>query len=715
MKKQKKTITWVCSAAYILMLAMMLIYILLRTGLRTSAYRERIRDFSENWQTETSESLVLNGTSAGNYGGSLIVEKRLPESIAEEDEICFRTQNANVTVWVGDREAYRFEGRENLTGKGYGIAFHMVGLSQQDAGQTVCIRLDSVLESRKGGRIWQIRLCPGADYVRMLVENDLLPCCFSTMIIFFGLLLLAAYFWMPDKKAMPYDIGALSVTALLLGSWCLNDTQIPLLLTGQIYICRVLDKMLIPLVIFPLICFCNSITRQKRTIYRYISFGTMILFIALLLGLHYGFGMDMVDLNYITYASYVCTLLLLIAIFADNARYCKKNGLRTNLFAIYLGSGVFLACALTDIVSYYTWRVRASTHGTFSRFGLAFFFILMFFQFLRWWSGEHASFERSRFINHALQYAVSANDSETNIKVLLQYLGTELHAKRTNIFEKQSDGTYLGTYEWYAEGTEPLKPNPTVLPYEGLVDGLYKKFKRDNRLIVDNVENYRDAYPAFCEILHENDVDSAAIGPLETNGELIGFFSVGGPPRERLMEISEIIRLISYFFTQLIQQREEQKRLMRYSYFDSLTGAHNRRAFTEFEQKGIDEHTSYGFVMCDINGLKAANDRFGHRAGDEMIIDVAQSLIEVFGAVQVYRMGGDEFAAYGFETDEAAFYADVERVKNLLEKKGRSASIGAVYCAAGTMEPAQVKSEADARMYVEKERYYAGKCDRHHH
>ncbi len=714
-KKQKAIVAWLCSAVYIATLAAILIYIVLHADLRTPAIRENIRDFSENWRTGTTEGLVLDGTSAGDFGGSVTVERRLPAEIAEEDELCFRTQNANVTVWVDGREVYRFEGRENLTGRGYGVAFHMVGLSPADAGETVRIELDSVLDNHRGGRIWQICICSGANYVRVLVGDNLLPCVLSVLVIFFGLLLLVVFLWIPNKKAMPYDASALGVAALLLGIWCLNDTYIPQLLTGQIYVCRALDKMLLPLVNYPLTCFTNSLSRQKRPVYRYASLGATILSVALLLGLRYGFGRDMIGLTYVSYSAYACTFLLSGIIFADNAYYCKKNGLRTDLFCIYLGCGVFSVCALADIVLYYTIPVRVSTHGIFSRFGLTAFFALTLRQFLRWWSGEHASIERSQFINRALQYAVSANEPEVSIRALLEYLGAELGAKRTYIFEDQNDGVWHGTYEWYAPGLQPRRPELLDVPYEGLIDVLYEVFRRDDRLIIRNVETCRSVNPTLYRILKENEVERFVVGPLEANGKLIGLFGVDDAPEKNLTEIAEIIRLISYFFAQLVMRREEQKRLMRYSYFDSLTGARNRRAFTEYEENGLDGQTSYGFVMCDINGLKAVNDQLGHKAGDEMIIDVAQSLIEVFGAAQVYRLGGDEFAAYGFETDEASFDADVERVKTLLGQKGRSASIGAVYCAGGAMEPAQVRAEADSRMYQEKKRYYEGRGDRRRH
>ncbi len=688
---------------------------LLALGIRySSGMTETVHDFSEGWLAETGKYVSLDQIKVANFGGSVRLLKSLPAEISEEDEFCFQTQNANVTVRINGREVYRFIGRENLTGQGYGVAFHIVGISPADARKTVEVQLDSALANHAGGRMWRTYVCPGADYVRLLIRERILPCVLSGLVIFFGVLLFLIYFSVPDKGAMPYNVAALGTAALFLGIWGLNDTNIPQLLTGHIYVCRTIDRMLLFFVMYPLACFTNSLTHLKRPVYPRIALWMSAFFLALLLGLRYGFGIDMIFLNSINYAYFAATLLLPALILADNARYCKAHGLRTGLSRINVGLGTFAACCAADVFIYVSNLVVSSMHGIFTRFGLAFFIAMMLLQFLRWWSHEHATIARSRFVNRALQYAVSANEPEVSIRALLEYLGTELRAKRTYIFEEQNNGTWHGTYEWYAEGMSPRRPDLLDLPYTGLIDVLYKVFKRSNRLIVDNVEAYRVLNPILYRILRENNVERMVVGPLEANGKLIGLFGVDDAPQENLAEISEIIRLISYFFAQLVIQRESQERLIRYSYFDSLTGARNRRACNEFESEKLDAHGSYGYLMCDINGLKAVNDQLGHEAGDALIIDVAKSLIEVFGAENVYRMGGDEFAVYGFEPEESAFDADVARAKVLIAEKGRSASIGMVYCAAGTMDKAQVKAEADARMYQEKKRYYEGAGNRRH-
>ncbi len=710
MDKRKITV-FKCYTALYIAAAICLIAYVAALGSAHPFARE-LQEFSADWTAPTGERVTLDDVRAGDYGGSATFSKTLPAAIAGGNALCFQTQNANVSVWIGEREAYRFESRENLSGKSYGVAFHFVGLSPEDAGQTVRLRVDSVFVRHSGGCVWRTYLGRSADYVRLLATERWTSVVSSVLIFSFGILLLLIHLWVPNRGTTPYDVLALSAVSLTLGLWCLNDTYIPQLITGQLYVCRTLDRLLLFFALYPLTCFIVSLTRAKRPVYRHIAFWASAFFTALFFGLRYGLGVDTVRLSGVRYPYYAAIFLLTTFILLDNERYCTARGLHVGLKRIYVGFGVLALCGLADVVFYVKRVIVSSTHGIFLRFGMVIFIAAMLLQFLRWWESEHASVERNRFVNRALQFAVSAAEPEANIRALLEYLGVELGAKRTYIFEAQESGVWHGTYEWFSADMQPRKPELLDLPYAGLIDELYEVFKRDNRLIIEDVESCRQKSEALYRVLKANRVERFCVGPLELNGELIGLFGVDDAPAERLAEIAEIIRLISYFFAQLIAQREDQKRLMRYSYFDALTNVRNRRACSEFEQNELDVSGSYGYVMCDINGLKAVNDRQGHAAGDKMIAAVAKCLAEVFGTPNVYRMGGDEFVAYGFEPDEDAFGADVERAKALIAENGYSASIGAVYCAGGSMDNAKVKAEADARMYREKGLYYSSRNDR---
>ncbi len=82
---------------------------------------------------------------------------------------------------------------------------------------------------------------------------------------------------------------------------------------------------------------------------------------------------------------------------------------------------------------------------------------------------------------------------------------------------------------------------------------------------------------------------------------------------------------------------------------DPMTGLGNRRlwerAVVDADQRHQDDPAlRVGVLMADLDGLKYANDTYGHDAGDELIRAFAEVLLETApaGAV-VARLGGDEF------------------------------------------------------------------------
>jgi diguanylate cyclase (GGDEF)-like protein/PAS domain S-box-containing protein len=78
---------------------------------------------------------------------------------------------------------------------------------------------------------------------------------------------------------------------------------------------------------------------------------------------------------------------------------------------------------------------------------------------------------------------------------------------------------------------------------------------------------------------------------------------------------------------------------------DPLTGALNHGAITGALRDMVTnaEAPSFAMVMVDVDGLKAANDTYGHQMGDAVLVLVAEAL-QRDGAT-VGRYGGDEFMA----------------------------------------------------------------------
>ena len=92
------------------------------------------------------------------------------------------------------------------------------------------------------------------------------------------------------------------------------------------------------------------------------------------------------------------------------------------------------------------------------------------------------------------------------------------------------------------------------------------------------------------------------------------------------------------------------------AYRDGLTGVKNKAAFTEMEEElqeliRQEQAEPFAVVVCDVNGLKHVNDTYGHRAGDEYIVNASQMICDIFQHSPVYRTGGDEFVVILTERD----------------------------------------------------------------
>jgi diguanylate cyclase len=82
---------------------------------------------------------------------------------------------------------------------------------------------------------------------------------------------------------------------------------------------------------------------------------------------------------------------------------------------------------------------------------------------------------------------------------------------------------------------------------------------------------------------------------------------------------------------------------------DSLTGLPNRRAFYQLGVTLINESARQPLVavVIDLDDFKQINDQYGHAAGDQVLVAIAQRFAEFAGDNGdnlVARLGGDEFA-----------------------------------------------------------------------
>jgi diguanylate cyclase len=95
----------------------------------------------------------------------------------------------------------------------------------------------------------------------------------------------------------------------------------------------------------------------------------------------------------------------------------------------------------------------------------------------------------------------------------------------------------------------------------------------------------------------------------------------------------------------LAAERERaEKALSHNATHDPLTDLPNRRSFIANLETRTEQGDRSLILFCDLNEFKAVNDRFGHAAGDELLVEVANRLRTcVRDTDMVSRFGGDEF------------------------------------------------------------------------
>jgi len=117
--------------------------------------------------------------------------------------------------------------------------------------------------------------------------------------------------------------------------------------------------------------------------------------------------------------------------------------------------------------------------------------------------------------------------------------------------------------------------------------------------------------------------------------------------------VAEIKRLRS----QVLALEERVRQLDQLAHCDPLIGLPNRRSFLARLESMIASVERYGdpaaMLFVDLDGLKRINDQFGHKAGDQALIEVSEMLISTVRKSDfVARLGGDEFGVLLERADE---------------------------------------------------------------
>jgi hypothetical protein len=674
--------------AFGVILAILFLYALSCTDFFDRQYLDNLRDFSDNWKSSEGNWYDLDKISLGDFEGHVVLSKPLPNSTTDADSLCFESINVNLRVFLEDNEIYSYFGEENITGMGYGSMFHEIGIPASAAGKMLTMDYECCSSGLMKGSITGMYLGAASNYVHLNVIKRAAQFIITLSIMFFGILILLIWLVFPDKAEAPFNIGALGCGAFLLGMWLMSGSGLLQLLAQKVIFWRVLNHFSIILAIYPFVIFFNSMTRNRRKSYEVAAFMLTVFLELLIVLLRYVSGVDMMQTFPIFEAGTALLIFVMVlVILLDNYYYCKARSENIEYIGIYVGLLIMIISAVIEF-SIYLMDIRILyLFGTVMRIGMLLFINIVMYNFSVWWAKSQAIADRDRFINSTLQFAVTSKNPEESIRLMLEYIGRELKARRAYIYEDVGKGKLQNTYEWFKEGLDPMAKELSVLYATRDAVSMENMPKNSYEcMLVYDPEDIKNVSPGLYYRMKKYSLQTVAIGPLRMEDEVIGFWTVDDIPADRMEEFGEAMGTISYFLVQSINQRKERDRILYYSYHDPISGAQNRSALRKFTSETLNLSQPFGYLLCEIKGLREVNNILGQDDGDRLIKRTAECLIETFGDSGVFRLSGNEFAAFGFESDETFFDNDVEITKMHLKEIECDTEVASVFCANGTTD-----------------------------
>ena len=216
------------------------------------------------------------------------------------------------------------------------------------------------------------------------------------------------------------------------------------------------------------------------------------------------------------------------------------------------------------------------------------------------------------------------------------------------------------------------------------------------------------ANPEWGAALRAYSVHSLILMPLRQGRITIGYLYVTNFNTDKMIEIKEMLELISFLLSSQIANYLLLRELERMSNVDGLTGLLNRRAMLRRMRavSEAEERMPFGVINIDLNGLKFVNDNEGHDAGDMMLIQAAEVLRKIFRDEDLFRTGGDEFIVIATDIEHTVFERKVERLRADSAKNVHvNFAIGAFW-SDGTTDIRTAFAQADELMYADKNAFY---------
>lgn len=215
-------------------------------------------------------------------------------------------------------------------------------------------------------------------------------------------------------------------------------------------------------------------------------------------------------------------------------------------------------------------------------------------------------------------------------------------------------------------------------------------------------------------------VKSIAIAPISLDGRIIGSLNQADVSQQRFqpgMDTS-LLEQLAVKVSLCLSNVTAHEKLRFLAYHDPLTGLLNRRVMESVLEREFARYRRYpnnlSLVFMDLDHFKHVNDLHGHDCGDELLVYIAQTLLQLSRATDVVsRYAGDEFVVILPQTTKESAIQLMRRVGEIFSErplksmKGVTIPVSVSFGLAsaddsGVIDPASLIKKADENLYEAK-------------
>jgi diguanylate cyclase (GGDEF)-like protein len=274
-----------------------------------------------------------------------------------------------------------------------------------------------------------------------------------------------------------------------------------------------------------------------------------------------------------------------------------------------------------------------------------------------------------------LRESTKTHDLDSVLSLLASRLGEVLRFREVAILLESEEGKFEIRAAWGFEAPEKVLGR-VVEPGEGVTGEAMKSGKP---MVISDVGDAPGYLAFWGEVQRTGSFMSV---PIRSGGKLIGMLALTRPPSDRLSDVQA--RLVSALADQASLAIENARlfaKLEELSTQDELTQLPNRRSFKERLAREMADARRYGHplsvMVIDVDHFKKLNDREGHGAGDEALVEVSRVLKSSLREVDmVARYGGEEFVVVLSRTNESDAMKVGEKLREAVASIGLASAAG---------------------------------------